>query len=497
MENNQNNGNPNDFNAASEADEFLNMPPGPKPPLSARDILIRIICIILSAALLGVFAYWLVKNVASSYYTLSIISATLCTILFGLCLIITVPRIADFFTSLQSPPFDSHLEKRSKRFSMRHPWLKIFLAIILSRLIIYIVAYAIWTFVQGYSGGLFEIMEKIWTHSTDSRSYFGIAERWYVTEGDPMYHIVFFPLFPILIKVVWFAVRDYFASALVVSNICAGVGGVLLYELAALDMPRKDALKVVKYLFILPAACFFGAPMTESLFLMLSVGCILLVRKQKYLFACIVGALAAFSRAQGALLLVPIFVEYVRDQVALWREGDKKAFQKALIGRGLCLFIVPLGLLAYVLINYTVWGDPLKFMEFQKDHWRTGFGWFFNTASYQVYYLLQNLSEGDIRTVIALWGPNLLCIFASLGVMLAAHKRIRASYFLYFLVYFAVSIGVTWLLSAPRYFIVLFPLAFALAALTKTKKADMIVTVCMTVIMLIYTGFLVLGYRVY
>ena len=72
--------------------------------------------------------------------------------------------------------------------------------------------------------------------------------------------------------------------------------GYLLYELALLDTDRRTALRAVKYLCILPATCLFCAPMSDSLFLFLTLACVYLARKKWYVFSAILGFFAAFTR---------------------------------------------------------------------------------------------------------------------------------------------------------------------------------------------------------
>ena len=34
------------------------------------------------------------------------------------------------------------------------------------------------------------------------------------------------------------------------------------------------------------------------------------------------------------------------------------------------IFVIGIGLLIYLLLNYITYGDPFKFLEVQSDHWR-------------------------------------------------------------------------------------------------------------------------------
>src|SRR5699024_8683705 len=112
-----------------------------------------------------------------------------------------------------------------------------------------------------------------------------------------------------------------------------------------------------------------------------------------------------------------------------------------------------------------------KYMEHQSEHWGQNFGFFFGTAAYQLENAIKYLSEGR-ATVWGLWIPNLLWSFFALAIMIPAARRLRPGYTAWFIAYYAVAIGATWLLSAPRYLVAMpvIPLALALTADSHKKE---------------------------
>lgn len=441
----------------------------------------------------AVFA-WYALSQASTLAGLA--AAGLSCLLFALCALRALDSALAFFTSEPLPSPDSRLGRRSLRRDKRHPWARIALFMLITRLFLFAVAYAFHAAGGVYEGGIWDTLQACWLKS-DSPSYLGIAENWYVTEGDPRFHIVFFPFYPICIAALNFLTGDSFVSAMLVSSLCAIGAAILVYELAALDYERETALRAVKFLFLTPAAFFFAAPMTESLFLLCSLACVYLVRRKHYLWGCLFGALAAFTRSLGALLLAFVFVEWLYDLLRAKRTETFPAERKTLIRQGLCMLLVPLGLAGYVYINYAVTGDPFKFMQYQREHWSQGFGLFFDTAAYQTEYALSTAAEGNLRQLFGLWLPNLVYSFGALGLMAAAAKRLRPSYMAYFLAYFVIAIGATWLLSAPRYLAACFPLALALAALADTRRKDTFFTFVSLAGLVAYLAMYVNGYPVY
>jgi len=435
----------------------------------------------------GWYAYWAVSAKHSlAAIAVSAISAGL----FGLCLF-PLPALYAAWLNGDDEPLPSP-GLRASRFGRRHPWAAIALRVILIHALIYAAAYTFDLARNGYSGGILDTMARLWNR-TDAPHYQGIAQNWYVTEGDPRFHIVFFPLYPLLTKVFSFAIGDYFASAIVVSNLCAIGVGIMAYELAALDMERSDALFVSLLLSVFPGSFFLAAPMTESLFLLLSLSCLFCARKKQYLLAGGFGALAAFTRSVGLLLIVPVFMEAFGD---LFRNRALSA--KALSARIGGAAMIALGTVGYLLVNHFVTGSAFTFLKYQSEHWSQSLGPFFGTAAYQTDLLLKNMITGDAKMAYGLFLPNLLCAFGFLGLLLPSIKKLRPSYGGYALVYFAVAIGCTWLLSGPRYLAVCFPIAFAIAELTKGKKfLRPAAVILLGISMLVYLWMFVTGYPVY
>jgi len=438
-------------------------------------------------ALGGWFGVW---AFGAGYSVIAMAAAALSTILFGLCLAKFPARLysglAEEETLLPDPGI------RASRFGRRHPWAAIALRVVIMHIILYAAAYCFDLAKNGYSGGMLDTMARLWNR-TDAPHYQGIAQNWYVTEGDPRFHIVFFPLYPLLTKAFNFVIGNYFASALVVSNLCAIGSGIMAYELAALDMERRDALFVSTLLSVFPGSFFLAAPMTESMFLLLCLSCLFCARKKKYLLAGGFGALAAFTRSVGLLLIVPVFIEALTDYFRN-RPLSSKAIASRLGGTA----IISLGTVGYLLINHFVTGSAFTFLTYQSQHWSQSLGPFFGTAAYQTDLLLKNIITGDAKMAYGLFLPNLLCAFGFLGLLIPSMKKLRPAYSGYALIYFAVAIGCTWLLSGPRYLAVCFPIAFGIAELTKGKKLLRAAALLLLgTSMLIYLWMFVTGYPVY
>lgn len=437
---------------------------------------------ILSAAgllvLCGLYAYWCVSTSAPVYGRISaFVSAALFA---GVCLRF-VPGWMDFWRRDGLPQAHTGGEPP-------HMGIKIFLSFLSYALFILLLTYLIRS-LAGYRGSFREYL-SFWT-CTDSMHYLDIARDWYLSEGsiDRLVQLVFLPGYPLAVRLMQVFVGDYLYAGLLVSALSFAGAGCAIYRLARLDMGHAGALRTLKYLCLMPGAFFFAAPMSESLFLLLCALCVYCARKGRWLAGCLFGALASFTRSLGLMLFVPLFFELVSSLA----KGKKPPHP---LLRFAALLLIPLGFGAYCAVNYAVSGDPFKFMEYQGQHWGQHMGFFFNTASYQLREALRNFASAPTM-VLGLWLPNLICTFGSLAVMLFAAKRLRPSYTAWFLAYFVIAIGATWLLSAPRYLAALIPLPMALSSLSKRPAADNVLTVLLALFSLFYLTAFALRWQVW
>ncbi len=474
----------------------------------------ELISVVLLTATLAAFCPWLFSKDDVTVY--GIAAATLSLAVFELALMLAIPRAVRFFRGeAESSPAELLGERSSVR-SRLHPLLRVFANVLVSRIIVILLAYAMSMLFFGYHGSLFATLKSIWYKlDTDAVHYVNIAENWYTTEFPDAWALVFLPLYPLCIRAANFIFHDSFVSGFVLNLIFSSAAGAVLYELALCDLGRRASRFAVFCAFALPAAIFYVAPMSEPLFLLLSAATLLALRKERFLAAAITGALASFTRSLGIVMIVPFAAEAVHCLIRRYKndkaeQGKEKAGKKLLgsaIKLCLCAVLMCSGTAAYLLINKLLWGDWFKFMQLQKENWYQSMGWFFNTASYQTENLVKRFSEGDVNTAISLWLPNLAYIFGALAVFISTARYLRTSYVLYFAAYFAVAIGATWLLSAPRYLtaLVILPLAIAKLCegrddgkgLARARGKAVTVSALLLTGQVFYLAFYVMRYKLY
>lgn len=418
------------------------------------------------------FIRWYVEDPARAFPQKA--AAAISALLFAVVGLLAVRRWADFWSIDAEPAAESAPAVSG--------W-KIFLILIAWDVLVLFLAWPLRCLLSG-SMTLQQSM-KAWIIG-DSYHYLCIAQDWYLSAGsiDRIVQLVFLPGYPILIRLAHLVIPNWTYAALTVSGVCFALAGTVFYRMACLDLGENGSKRALTALCLLPGAFFFAAPMSESLFLLCCVSCLYLTRKGKILPACLLGAYAAFTRSLGITLLVPLVLELVRVRRKI-RFADCAS-----------LLLVPLGFAAYLLINQQVAGNPFQFLIYQSEHWHQNLGLFFNTAAYQTNYAIGSLHSKP-HNFWGLWLPNLIASLGALILMILAGKKLRGSWMVWFVPYYFIAIGATWLLSAPRYLLVFFPLSEAVSVLTEKKGARTAVFLLLSILSYLYFLAYLLRWQVY
>ncbi|HEX9061559.1 MAG TPA: glycosyltransferase family 39 protein [Clostridia bacterium] len=346
---------------------------------------------------------------------------------------------------------------------------KILIAVIATRVIIYLIGMMAVILTKNQDVNLFKDFQGIW-NKWDSPHYLSIAENGYLNTGDEANFIVFYPLYPLLVKIVSFVLQNYFLSGIIVSNTCLVIACCYLYKLVKMETECSNtAFESVKYLLIFPFAFFFGIVYTESTFLMLSVMTIYYIRRGEWLKVGLAGMLAALTKNQGILLLVPAAMEYIIGLDLINRIKYKRYGEiiGSILKNGLLLLLIPCGFGLYLLLNKIVTGNWYQFLKVQEEHWYNKFGYFPENLKNIANNAFNYNSYADR---ISLWLPQVIVFFVVAILIFLSLKRLKASYACYMLAYLVVTFSPTWLLSAPRYVAALFPIYIVLALISAKYK---------------------------
>ena len=303
----------------------------------------------------------------------------------------------------------------------------------------------------------------------DAPHYLDLAREGYagcVSEDGRHLFLVFFPLYPWLVRLLHGLIPSWELCGHLLSAVCFIAGSVVLARLVTEQLGWPTARLSLMLLGAYPYAFFFGAVYTESLFFLLSVTCFFLIRKHRWLAAGLVGALAALTRMQGLLLLLPGLAEHAVSQrpVSQLRRRDWRGLRRGAL-RALPLALMLAGTGIYLYINYAVEGDPFRFLTYQRDHWLNGF----MPLPQCLRVIYTRIFEARIKVVFATWLPELVLFFVCLPPLVWSARRMDAPWAVYLLASLLVSYSISWPLSCGRYMACAFPLFVTAAAALRRR----------------------------
>jgi hypothetical protein len=334
-------------------------------------------------------------------------------------------------------------------------WREVILITIFIKLLLFIVAFA----TNGH--GKPELFFEIWVQ-WDGPHYLDIAKNWYVTDGLEKNWIVFYPLYPLLVRLFNLLSSNLSLSSIYISLIFSLSSSILLYELCLQDFKKGRALLAVWFLNIYPAAFFLQASYTESLFLTTSLASFLLFRKNSSLSG-VFGALSTLTRVNG-LILIPSLLFETKSLRQLWS-----------------LLMFPFGFLTYLFINYSVFSDPFYFTKplFEYWHKKVDFPWNGVKTGFDSF-------SGFSPAVQFAYKFEFAAVALCLIVGIYSFFKIRKSYGVYTLLNLLLITSTSFILSAPRYAMVLFPIYIFLSGMNKWLVIPASVT--SLVLLLYFTG---------
>lgn len=309
-----------------------------------------------------------------------------------------------------------------------------------------------------------------WNH-WDSPHFLYIAENGYSNLGDAANFIVFPPLYPLFIKIMNIFVPNYLLSAIIISNICFVIGGVIFYKLITKIWSKKTARKAIFLLCIFPTSYFFNAPYTESLFFLLTISCFWFAYKKNWWLAGLFGGLSFLTRHPGLILLPSLSILIIKDK--------QKVIEK------LIQFILPFSICIgiYLTINFVVFGDFFAFKFILENHWAKKFAFPWESISSSWKYAIK--SSGSYALTVGFWEAIPATIsLAFIPVVWKKIKKLEWKVFYTLTVLFITS--TSFLLSSARYLLVVFPIFVILAIIGKRSKVLFLIWSIVSTSLLIY-----------
>jgi Gpi18-like mannosyltransferase len=290
----------------------------------------------------------------------------------------------------------------------------------------------------------------------------------------------FFPLYPLLVKILSLIFGHPILIGFFISNIALLFAVIYLYKMVMLDFEDSDvASKTVFYILISPASFYFSIFYTEGLFLFLTISSFYYARKKRWLIASLLGFFLSLTRSVGVYIIIPLLMEYLDIDFDSFRIDFKKIKKDIFY-----LSLIPMGLLIFMLYLLIKFNDAFAYYHAQAAGWQRGFTSIMTTSkSIKLYY--------DFYKIIFMGLP----VFVLILILFLIYFRVRSSYIVYTLLLLFIYLSTGRLESIPRYISVLFPMYMGMSLLAnKSKFLDYSFSLFSTMLLTLFTSLFVNGY---
>jgi hypothetical protein len=271
------------------------------------------------------------------------------------------------------------------------------------------------------------------------------------------YNVVFFPLYPLLMRWGGIALGGHPLAAGLVISLTAFAGAlVLLYRLALLELGEDYAWRVVLLISTFPYALYFSAVYTESLFLFLSVGAFYAMRRGRLGWAAVSGFAVGLTRPNGFWLALPLalLVVWPRREEPGGRPDPRVSLRLSLLVT--CVPVVGVAIFSSYL--HLRFGDALA--------------WLHGQAAWGVPLMLRAGApdpgklpgEALIKPIeVLVWIGNIATWVAAVCAIRPISKRLGPAYGAWIAVNVVPPVAAHLFMSLGRFTSVLFPFFFWLA----------------------------------
>jgi hypothetical protein len=314
----------------------------------------------------------------------------------------------------------------------------------------------------------------------------------------------FFPLYPMLVRLG----TPLFGNA-ILAGITISVGSMvlalmLLYRLALLDLGEPGARMTVMLVAVFPTSLFLSAVYPTSLFLLLTIAAIYAARREQWALAGLCGGLAAGTRSNGVLLVIPLALMYLYGPRGLspLHDGVRMRWRPRFgIERDVAwLALVPVGLAVYLGYLWVAHGAPLAPYRAAHLYWNHSFG----PPLSSIIKALGDL-PGDLRSVIGRTATQIgrgdpiswqsrnvidvLFLVLAVAALIAAWTRVPRVYVIYAIVQLALSTSVPTgsepMIGLGRYLLPLFALFMGAGAYLAERRTAARITLSMSIALLV------------
>lgn len=306
----------------------------------------------------------------------------------------------------------------------------------------------------------------------DSGWYSSILQYGYQLRQDTMSNVTFFPLYPMLWKLVSLMGIPNFVSGILVSNILTFSGFILLYRWTLEAFDKNIARRVLIALCVYPASFFLIAAYSEATLFFLTSGLLFFTHRKNWLLASLCVGLASAARPVGILLWPTLLMIWLvsNNYRLAWKLRDFVALY----------FIPPIGLIIFSLYLWHAVGDPFAWLHGQSQAGRE----FVGPIKLLYAYTKNILSHGEY------WDRHLVEMVALIFVIGSLRRlyRINPTFSLLALLNIIPSLLSNTLISIQRFVLMIVPI-FLVVALQRKFIYLMYIFICVPLLILSISQF--------
>ena len=304
----------------------------------------------------------------------------------------------------------------------------------------------------------------------DAIWYGSIAQGGYQYFGErEASNVAFFPGFPLINGAVSHAVGlPVEVSGPIVSSALALIACWLLYRLTRRETgDDATASRAIAYFLAFPAAYYLSVGLSEALYTVAALAAFTFAREGHWGRSGVLSFVAGLTRLHGALLIVPLGFEYLRQNQGPWRSIFKPRAIGVLGGA--------LGVLAFLAYLGLQFGKPLAYFDVQTLFFKGIRAEAFPTFPGTTFanYLFGFLNGVPSTESVAVMGA----LFFMLLFTVEALARLPKVYGVYMLTVVLFSLTSGDLISLPRFAVPLFPAFMALGLMGKRPWLDRVILI--------------------
>lgn len=317
----------------------------------------------------------------------------------------------------------------------------------------------------------FNLPYYIWTFANfDGVHYLRIAQDGY----EQKFTQVFFPLYPILIRVFsYLTFGNMLIAALAVANIAFLGALMIFYRMISQIYNQKTAIWSVIFLLAFPTSFYFGSAYSESLFFFLIVSYFYLIYRKRIVWASLLGAFASATRLIGIFLVVTLK-------------------PKLRISYILPMAFIPIGILSYIVYLTLMFKQPFYFISAQQvfGQERSTQGIVLLPQVFWRYFKILTTTEGAPFLNASF---ELISAIFALVMLVLAYKKVKSVWLIFSVAAVILPTLSGTLVSMPRYILVAFPIFVVLA---KINSAIIKITIFSVffILLIILTSLFTRGY---